>query len=44
MGGTGKYYAKRNNPGGERQIPNDFTHKWNVINKINKQAKENQRP
>ena len=36
--GTGKPYAKRNKPRGERQIPYDLTYKWNLINKINKQA------
>ena len=32
-----------NKAGGERQIPYDLTCKWNIINKINKQAKYNQR-
>ena len=27
MDGTGKHYAKRNKPGGERQIPYDLTYK-----------------
>ena len=39
MDGTGEHYAKWNKPGGERQIPYDFTYKWNLINKANKQAK-----
>ena len=26
-------------PDGERQIPYDLSYKWNLINKINKQAK-----
>ena len=33
----------RNEPGSERQIPYDLTFKWNLINKMNKQAKYNQR-
>ena len=37
MDGTGKHYAKRNKPGGERQIPYDLTNKWNLINKTSKQ-------
>ena len=44
MDGTGEHYAKWNKPGGERQIPYDLTYKWNLINKINKQEKYNQRP
>ena len=43
MDGTGEHYAKWNKPGSERQIPCNFTFKWNLINKINKQAKYNQR-
>ena len=43
MGGTGEHYAEWNKPGSERQIPYDFTYKWNLINKTNKQAKCNQR-
>ena len=42
MEGTGEHYAKRNKSCGERQIPYDFTLKWNLIN-TNKQAKYNQR-
>ena len=38
-----EHYAKWNKPGGERQIPYDFIFKWYLINKINKQAKYNQR-
>ena len=30
---TGEYYAKRNEPGGERQIPYDLTDKWNLSTK-----------
>ena len=33
MDGTGEHYAKRNKPGGERQIPYDLTYKWNLMNK-----------
>ena len=43
MDGTGEHYAKRNKPGGERQIPYDLTCKWNLTNKTKKQAKQNQR-
>ena len=43
MNGTGEHCAKWNNPGNERQIPYDYTYKWNLINKTNKQAKYNQR-
>ena len=43
MDGTGKHYAKRNKPGGERQIPYDLTFNRNLINKTSKQAKYNQR-
>ena len=43
MDGTGEHYAKRNKPGSEGQIPHDLTYKWNLINKTNKQAKQNQR-
>ena len=24
------YYAQGNKPGGERQVPNDFTHLWSI--------------
>ena len=37
MDGSGEHYAKWNKPGGERQIPNYLTFKWNVINKRNEQ-------
>ena len=43
MDRTGKHYAKRNKPGGERQIPYDLTFNRNLMNKMNKQAKYNQR-
>ena len=43
MDGTWDYYAKWNKPGGETEIPCDLTYNWNIINKINKQAKYNQR-
>ena len=42
MDGTGEHYAKRNKPGGERQIPYDLTFNWNIINKKN-QTKYTQR-
>ena len=35
MDGTGGYYAKQNNPVGERQKPYDLTYKRNLMNKIN---------
>ena len=41
--GTGEHCAKRNKPDGEGQIPYDLTFKWNIINKIKKQTKYNQR-
>ena len=43
MDGTGEHYAKRNKPGGERQVPYDLTYKWDLINKTNKQVKYKQR-
>ena len=43
MDGTGEHYAKWNKPSSEGEIPYDFTYKWNLINKINKEAKYNQR-
>ena len=35
MDGPGEYYAKWNKPVRERQIPHDFTHMWNLMNKLN---------
>ena len=35
MHGPREHYAKWNKPGGERQIPYDFTHMWNLMNKLN---------
>ena len=35
MDGPGDYYAKRNKPIRESQIPYDFTYMWNLMNKIN---------
>ena len=35
MDGPGEHYAKRNKPVRERQIPYDFTHMWNLMNKLN---------
>ena len=43
MDGTGEHCAKWNKPDSERQIPYDFTYKWNLINETNKWAKYNQR-
>ena len=43
MDGTGEHYAKWNKPGGKRHVLNDLTYKWNLINKTNKGAEENQR-
>ena len=42
-GGSGEHYAKWNKPGGKKQIPYDLTINRNLINKMNKQAKYNQR-
>ena len=36
MDATGKHYAKRNKPGGERQIPYDLTFNRNLIKKLRK--------
>ena len=36
INGTGEYYAKWNEPGGEKQIPYDLTYMWNLIDKTNK--------
>ena len=35
MDETGDDYAKRNKPGGNRQIPYDLTYKRNLMNKVN---------
>ena len=35
MVGSGEHYAKWNKPVRERQIPYDFTHMWNLMNKLN---------
>ena len=35
MDGPGEHYAKWNKPVRERQIPSDFTHMWNLMNKLN---------
>ena len=37
LDGTGEHYAKRNKPGGERQIPYDLTFNRNLINITNKE-------
>ena len=36
MDGPGGHYAKWNKPVRERQTPYDFTHMWDVIDKMNK--------
>ena len=43
MDGTREHYAKCNKLGSERQIPYDLTFNRNLIDKMNKQAKYNQR-
>ena len=35
MDGPGEHYAKGNKPGRERQIPYDFIHMGNLMNKLN---------
>ena len=40
MDGSGEHYAKWNKPARERQIPYDFTHMWNLMNKLNEQGKQ----
>ena len=35
MGGPGEHYAELNKPVRERQVPYDFTHTWNLMNKKN---------
>ena len=35
MDGPGENYAKWNKPVRERQVPYDFTHMWNLTNKLN---------
>ena len=35
MDGPRGYYAQLNKPGGERQVPNDFTHMWSIRTKEN---------
>ena len=37
MDGPREHFAKCNNPVRERQIPYDFTHMWNLMNKLNEQ-------
>ena len=34
MDRPGEHYAKGNKPVRERQVPYDFTHMWNLMNKI----------
>ena len=35
MDGPGEHYTRWNKPVGEQQIPYDFTHMWNLMNKQN---------
>ena len=35
MDGPGEHYAKWNKPVRERQISHNFTHIWNLMNKLN---------
>ena len=35
MDGPGEHFAKWNKPVRERQIEYDFTHMWNLMNKLN---------
>ena len=42
MDGPGEHYAEWNKPVRERQIPYDFSHMWNLVNKLNYQAKQRQ--
>ena len=39
MDGPGGHYFKCNKPVRERQIPYDFTHTWNLMNKLKEQVK-----
>ena len=39
MDGPREHYSKWNKPVRERQIPYDFSHMWNLMNKLNYQAK-----
>ena len=39
MDGPGEHYTKWNKPVKERKIPNNFTHVWNLMSKLNKQNK-----
>ena len=44
MDGAGEHYAKRNKPGGARQVPYDLTYKWKLMNKTkqtNTKSKQN---
>ena len=42
MDRPGEYYTKSNKPDRKTQIPYDFTHMWNLMNRINKQTEEKQ--
>ena len=43
MDGARGYYAQRNKPVGERQVPNDFTHMWSKRTKKNLKEKNSNR-
>ena len=43
MDGYGEYFTKLNKLVGERQLLYDLTYKRNLMNKTNKQAKQNHR-
>lgn len=43
MDGTREYYANRNKSLRERQMPCDFTHRWNSRNKTNEQRGKRER-
>ena len=47
MDGARGYYAQCNKPGGERQVPDDFTYVWSLRTKQklrNKTAADSQNP
>ena len=37
MDGPGEHYAKQDKPVNERKVPYDFTHMWNLMNKMDNQ-------
>ena len=40
MYGFGEHYAERNEPIRGRQILHNFSHMWNLMNKLNEQGKK----